>query len=168
LDITGRSRKQQLELVQERQIRLYACPAGGCLLTRPSFAPRVLDLLKHSKSPTPLDLHLLKYGRHFRLSPRNKLIVGRSQAENSALSRLASRGDVILDSLDIPGPISLLKGPLTSKIVRTAARIHARYAGHTGISPVSIVISKKGEDSPGIVESVSPADEELVRKYLVG
>ena len=78
LEITGRSRKQQPELVQEKQIRLYACRAGGCLLTQPSFAPRVLDLLAHCESPTPLDLHLLKYGRHFRLSPKNKLIVGRS------------------------------------------------------------------------------------------
>jgi len=168
LDIAGRSRRQQLELVRERQIELYACPAGGCLLTQASFAPRVLDLLAHCESPTPLDLHLLKYGRHFRLSPKNKLIVGRSQAENSALSRLASRGDVILDSLDVPGPISVLKGPLTSKIVNTAARIHARYADHSDTSPMRVAISKKGEDSFGIVESVSPADEEMVRTCLVG
>ncbi len=168
LDITGRSRKQQLELVQEKQIRLYACPAGGCLLSQPSFAPRVLDLLAHCESPTPLDLHLLKYGRHFRLSPKNKLIVGRSQAENSALSRLASRGDAILNSIDVPGPISVLKGSLTSKIVNIAARIHARYADHADMSPMRVAISKKGEDSFNIVESVSPADEEVVRTCLIG
>ena len=41
LDIEGRSRKRQMELVDHYGITEYAQPAGGCLLTVPGYAPGV-------------------------------------------------------------------------------------------------------------------------------
>jgi len=40
LNITGRSRKKQFELVRKFNISDHACPAGGCLLTDPGFSLR--------------------------------------------------------------------------------------------------------------------------------
>ncbi|MDP2736973.1 MAG: 7-cyano-7-deazaguanine synthase, partial [bacterium] len=37
LDISGRSRQRQLELVKKYGIKEYASPGGGCLLTDPEF-----------------------------------------------------------------------------------------------------------------------------------
>src|SRR3990170_2260758 len=47
LNIQGRSRKPQMKLADDLGIRDYPCPAGGCLLTDPSFAKRMKDLIHY-------------------------------------------------------------------------------------------------------------------------
>jgi tRNA U34 2-thiouridine synthase MnmA/TrmU len=78
LAIHGRSRKPQIKLAEDLGIRDYPCPAGGCLLTDPIFAKRVKDLMVHQIDFSLNDIHLLKIGRHYRLSPKLKLIIGRN------------------------------------------------------------------------------------------
>ena len=75
LDIQGRSRKPQMRLADHFGIQDYPCPAGGCLLTDPGFSMRLRDLALHEPDFSLNDVHLLKTGRHFRLSPKGKLIV---------------------------------------------------------------------------------------------
>ncbi len=79
LNIQGRSRKPQMKLAEQFNIRDYPCPAGGCLLTDPGFARRIRDLMEHQYDFSLNDVHLLKFGRHFRLSPKVKLVVGRNE-----------------------------------------------------------------------------------------
>ena len=45
LDISGRSRKTQMELAEKWGITEYPSPAGGCRLTEPGYALRLKDLL---------------------------------------------------------------------------------------------------------------------------
>ena len=45
LDISGRSRKTQMELAEKWGITEYPSPAGGCKLTEPNYALRLRDLL---------------------------------------------------------------------------------------------------------------------------
>jgi len=78
LDISGRSRKTQIGLAANYGIAEYPCPAGGCLLTIAGFVRRMKDLMTYSE----VNAHgvtLLKVGRHFRLTPQAKLVVGRNQ-----------------------------------------------------------------------------------------
>ncbi|MBI4779441.1 hypothetical protein HY797_03250 [Candidatus Falkowbacteria bacterium] len=47
LDISGRSRQKQLELVKKYGIKEYASPGGGCLLTDPEFSEKLLKILEY-------------------------------------------------------------------------------------------------------------------------
>ncbi|MDD5238644.1 MAG: hypothetical protein PHU96_06790, partial [Candidatus Omnitrophica bacterium] len=88
LAISGRGRREQMDLARELGINDYPCPSGGCLLTDPQFAARLKNLMKYEE----LNLNavqLLKLGRHFRLNDKAKLIVGRDEKENLCLLNLA-------------------------------------------------------------------------------
>lgn len=86
LDISGRSRKVQMELAEKYDLP-YPQPAGGCLLTDQGFSGRLRELMAHMPIDhiTTEDIDLLKIGRHFRLSDTLKVIVGRHQVDNELL-----------------------------------------------------------------------------------
>lgn len=129
LDIEGRSRKRQLELAKEWNIDFFPSPAGGCILTDPCFARRAKDLLKNNPYADLNDAELLKHGRHFRLGPKVKLIVGRDREENEALIKLSKHSDILITALDFPGPIGLLRGdPITTDMLNLACGIVLRYS----------------------------------------
>ena len=105
LAFSGRSRKPQIALADEYGLKDYPCPAGGCLLTDPEFAKRMRDLITHKPDFNINDVQLLKIGRHFRLTPEAKLIVGRNQEENQRLSSLAQEHDLSLWPTQTKGPV---------------------------------------------------------------
>lgn len=84
LSFRGRSRKPQIKLAQELGINTYPAPGGGCLLTNPDYSLRIKDLLDH-QTLDRCDIELLKYGRHFRLSPFTKMILARTGSEMEEL-----------------------------------------------------------------------------------
>jgi len=127
LDFHGRSRKPQIKLAKEFNIKDYPCPAGGCLLTYKEYANKLRDLFKHKKRCSMADVILLKVGRHFRLG-ENKIIVGRNEAENRILTAKKARNDYCFEVPDIGGPITVLQGAKTKKAVRTAAALTAFYS----------------------------------------
>ncbi|MBM4079857.1 MAG: DUF814 domain-containing protein [Planctomycetes bacterium] len=127
LAIRGRSRKPQMQLADLFKLKDYPCPAGGCLLTDPQFGFRMKDLLAHGDA-TLNEVHLLKIGRHLRLDPKTKVVVGRDEADNEKLETFAKEGDVLLMLRDIPGPLTLIRGEVTDEKVTLAARLTARYS----------------------------------------
>jgi len=52
LGISGRSRKPQISLAAEKNIRNYPCPAGGCLLTDKNIARRMDDYFRFTEKPS--------------------------------------------------------------------------------------------------------------------
>ncbi|HUN55457.1 MAG TPA: tRNA 4-thiouridine(8) synthase ThiI [Smithella sp.] len=108
LSIEGRGRKRQMKLAADFGIVNYAPPAGGCLLTDPLFSRRLRDLFSHEADRNIRDIELLKYGRHFRVGDHCKIIVGRNNADNEAISKLATSDDLILNMTGFPGPIVLV------------------------------------------------------------
>jgi tRNA-specific 2-thiouridylase len=127
LGIEGRSRKQQLRLAQELKVTDFSCPGGGCLLTYREFACKVRDLFEHKQKPSLKDVELLKVGRHFRFG-RNKIIIGRNEAENRLLLRMKMDGDYFLESQDTGSPIALLQGPKTKIAIEKAVELTAFYS----------------------------------------
>ncbi|MBI3321387.1 MAG: hypothetical protein HYZ91_03865 [Candidatus Omnitrophica bacterium] len=109
LRIAGRSRQEQLAFVKTRGISGYATPAGGCLLTDEHFAKKAQDLFAHEEHPTTKDMELLTIGRHFRIHPGTKVIVGRNELENLMLEGHAQRGYTCLRP-DFAGPAALVVG----------------------------------------------------------
>jgi tRNA U34 2-thiouridine synthase MnmA/TrmU len=132
LDIEGRSRKRQYELVDEFHLTEFGCPAGGCLLTDPVFAVRVKDLFARAADIAMKDLTLLRVGRHFRLSPEVKLILGRNREENDRLLSLWSPPEVILKPCGFKGPIGLAGPGLDTETLGTAAGLMAFYGKVSG------------------------------------
>ena len=127
LGISGRSRKEQIQLAKDLNIRDYPCPAGGCLLTYKEFAAKVRDLFEHKKQVTVDDIDLLKIGRHFRFG-KNKIVVGRNEAENRQLMGLRGRFDYCFEVPDCGSPIALLQGRKTKAAVTKAAALALRYS----------------------------------------
>ena len=128
LEIQGRSRKPQIGLAEHYNIRDYPCPAGGCLLTDPGFAKRMKDLMMNDPNFSLNDVHLLKIGRHFRLSRGVKLVVGRNKEENQKIQTFAREEDILLKILNFPGPLTLLRGKPDEGDTEKAAAITSHYS----------------------------------------
>jgi hypothetical protein len=127
LAIQGRSRKEQMQLAEELDVKNYPCPAGGCLLTEVSFVSKVKDVFDHSDRLNLRDFRLLKVGRHFRVGPRTKALIGRNEAENELLSRNIQPGEATLRWLDGSSPLGVLMGVVDDGLLETSAKILLRY-----------------------------------------
>jgi tRNA-uridine 2-sulfurtransferase len=127
LSIQGRSRKPQFELAKEYGITTYPSPAGGCLLTCEEYSKKLRDLFENKKHLSMEDIVLLRVGRHFRLG-KNKIIVGRNEAENKFLTTSKMRGDFYFELSEVVGPTTLLQGPKTKVAIETAAKLTASYS----------------------------------------
>ncbi|MDP2736714.1 MAG: hypothetical protein Q8O59_02940, partial [bacterium] len=113
LDISGRSRQRQLELVKKYGIKEYASPGGGCLLTDPEFSEKLLKLLEYWPDCNGNDIALLKSGRVIWLKDKNEknvlLVIGRDEKNNENLEKLAGTGDIIIQLTEENGPTSLIR-----------------------------------------------------------
>lgn len=127
LDINGRSRKQQISLASKYEISDYPCPAGGCLLTDAGFSRRMRDLMDY-KELSVKEINLLKVGRHFRISSKAKLVVGRDEGENNRLSGMVEKGDLLLNPVDTTGPLAVGRGEFSDEDILCASSIVARYS----------------------------------------
>jgi tRNA U34 2-thiouridine synthase MnmA/TrmU len=146
LGIVGRSRKRQMELAKAFGIAEYPSPAGGCLLTDPVFSKRLKDLFSSGSSPALREIELLKLGRHFRLGPHTKLVVGRNKQENEALLSLSEGHDLILTTVTVPGPTALLLGERSPEWVEWATVITASYSDAKEGESTEVKLSERGEE----------------------
>ena len=83
--IVGRTRERQMELVESFGIVDFEKPGGGCLLTDEHFSRKIRDVLAHDDVFIKADIPTLKYGRQLRLPDGAKLIIGRTEEENTKL-----------------------------------------------------------------------------------
>ncbi len=128
LDLSGRSRKPQIELARRYGVEQYPSPAGGCLLTEVVFSRRLKDLIAMNPTFSRRDLELLKQGRHFRVSKRAKIVVGRNKGENEEIASLAGPEDALLVVESFPGPTALVIGDPTPEELEVAAAITVSYS----------------------------------------
>jgi tRNA U34 2-thiouridine synthase MnmA/TrmU len=166
LKIQGRSRKPQIQLADHYGIRDYPCPAGGCLLTDPGFAKRMKDLLRYFPDFSLNDVHLLKVGRHFRLSSKLKLVVGRKEEENQKIRTFSEEKDILLKLFRFPGPLSLLRGEAEEREIEQAAAITARYSKAKDLKKVEVICRKAMEDADRTL-SVSPLSEKEIEELMI-
>ncbi len=164
LALKGRSRKPQMELARELGLTQYSSPAGGCLLTMEDFARKTADLLGHG-DPGPDDVELLKLGRHFRLSTRAKLVLGKNREENQRLVDMAGPEDALIMTAHAPGPLGVLRGSPGEDELETACAIMGRYVrGAKG--PVAFSVSRRRGEGAGRVEA-APMGKDDVKRYMV-
>lgn len=167
LDIRGRSRKPQIALAEEYGIRDYPCPAGGCRLTDPGFALRMRDLVEHRPEFDLNDVKLLKDGRHFRIGPRVKTVVGRNEEENDRLRRLARTGDVLMDVVEYPSPITVVRnGEAREEQLRFSAAVTARYTKARNETRAAVAVFDSNQEERRVLH-VEPATDEEIAPYRI-
>ncbi len=157
LAIRGRSRKEQIRLADELGVADYPCPAGGCLLTDREFAARLRDLFENKPGYDLRDVRLLRTGRHFRLRPGLKVVVGRNEAENRALEQGVTAAERILKGADFSGPYALVREELTEDEVRAVGRILLRYA-HRDRGTLEV---RRGDEALTVPVEGPASDEDL-------
>jgi len=146
LDIFGRSRKPQMELARTFGITKYPSPAGGCLLTDQVFSKRLKDLFSSRSGPALREIELLKVGRHFRIGPHTKLVVGRNKQENETLLFLSEDKDLMLTTVTVPGPTALVLGALSPELEDLATVITASYSDAKEGESTQVKLLERGEE----------------------
>jgi len=144
----------------------YPQPAGGCCyLADENFARRFHDKRLHAE-PEQIrreEMILLKVGRHFRLSPRVKIIVARDQCENQFLSRFDLPG-WRFEALDCGSPLTVVEGEPDEDLKILIASITARYSDRRHEPLVEVAARKDGVEERHLVPPV--ADQVLDRFRL--
>jgi len=163
-DISGRSRKRQIELARRFGLEDYSTPAGGCLLTDPSYSRRLKDLLEHSSSLDLNDINLLRIGRHFRLNEHTKIIVGRNEEENEKIKQFAKPEYLKLEAINTGSPLTLYIDSKGKNNIVTAAAITARYCKLKNEPEVEVECSN---DNFSQKLKIIPARPEDISKYQI-
>jgi hypothetical protein len=165
LGIEGRCRAPQMQLAEELDVKNYPCPAGGCLLTELSFVPKIRDVFDHSDQLELRDFRLLKTGRHFRLSPLCKAIMGRNEADNNQLEQLRQPGEAALTWCDGNTPVAIIIGSQNHDANELGARILLRYT--KAIAGAECRMELRINDTTSILTVVNNLTPELVETYLI-
>jgi len=163
LAIHGRGRNAQMELAERLGVKDFPAPGGGCLLTDRNYTLRIRDLIAHGDD-TAYDIELLRWGRHFRLSPTLKLIVGRDEVDNNELEAVAGPADKMLVR-DVMGPLGVLIGEIPDEeTLHLAASILLAYRNKAS-SPGYV---RYKIDSPDELEILAgKADFDTLKKYRI-
>jgi len=165
LAIQGRSRKKQMQLAEELDVGNYPCPGGGCLLTETSFVPKIRDIFDHSDQLNMRDMLLLKVGRHFRLGPRAKVIIGRDEADNKFLEQHVQPGEALLRWIDGGSPNGVLMGDVTDDLIVLAGRILLRYTRAEVGHECRVKVIREG--AAGLLSIVNDCDETTAKAYMI-
>ena len=107
LNLSGRSRKVQLELAKKFNINPIPSPSGGCLLTDPGFCEKVKIVLEmiEEKKLQPWHFEAIKFGRVMKMD-NYILIIGRNKMENKKLKKFQQGKIINLEN--IPSPTVLI------------------------------------------------------------
>lgn len=164
LDIQGRGRYRQIEMAKKYKITFYQNPGGGCLLTDAGYSRRLRDLMDLDMMEMEF-IEFLKFGRHFRISNNLKIIVGRNEKDNDALTNLVV-DEIVLQAKDFPGPLGILNSIIlpAEEDIKIAASLLLRYCNKA--PETSIVVYGKKHHSQQAVE-VKKMTALKVEEYLI-
>jgi tRNA U34 2-thiouridine synthase MnmA/TrmU len=110
LAYTGRTRKPQIALAEEKGIVDYPCPAGGCLLTEELFALKLREYFKHTPSPVLSDMALVRTGRHFYSQQGTWVILARDEHEGIRMEQMTRPDLTMLLPTNFSAPVIAFKG----------------------------------------------------------
>lgn len=165
LDFTGRSRKPQLQLAKKFGVTDFPAPAGGCLLTDEIFSRRLKDLFGHQDAYPEKDLDLLKFGRHMRLDPRTKIVVGRTHQDNEQIGRcIDPKSDMVLQVDQFSGPLVVIPDGGGEPMLMLAASICAGYSKASNHEPVTVNVQAGGHCRQVTVLGLPPTEN---KKFLI-
>ena len=163
---TGRGRRRQIELAGRYGLRTYMQPSGGCcFLTDGAYSKKLKDVVSHQggRPITMEDVFVLGVGRHFRLSPELRVVVGRDEEENAVLS-CSARGKWLASVVGFPGPTAIVLGEVADALWPAIASIVARYSDGKTERSVEVEFVR-GADSRRV--TAVPARQEFIEAYRI-
>ena len=157
LDVQGRGRNRQLEMIKNYGWKYYEKPGGGCLLTDTSVAEKIKDLNAH-RGMIFEDIELVKVGRYMVLPDGARCVIARNEKENIKLDKPNPQMELIVLQ-ECKGPIGLVQrsGTLEDKLL--AGQITLGY-GKSELGKEYEV--KIGEET----YKLTPLPREEAQKYL--
>ncbi|MBE6072183.1 MAG: DUF814 domain-containing protein [Clostridium butyricum] len=168
LNISGRSRKAQMELADKWGIKDYPSPAGGCKLTEPNYSIRLKELVERKESIKEKDIHLLKYGRHFITDDKTKIIVTRTGEEGEKIKELLNKNDIMFLTSKYNGAMVIIpEGNVpTENDIMIACRIAVRYSKGKDENEVEVKFGQVSTDfkNKRIVDCIT---QEELDKYNI-
>lgn len=168
LNISGRSRKVQMELADKWGIKDYPSPAGGCKLTEPNYSIRLKELVERKEHVKEKDIHLLKYGRHFITDDKTKIIVTRTAEEGENIKELLNKNDIMFLTSKYNGAMVIIpEGNVpTENDIITACRIAVRYSKGKDENKVEVKFGRVSTDfkNERIVDCIT---QEELDKYNI-
>ena len=144
-DFSGRSRKAQIDLAQKFGFKDFPQPAGGCPLTDENFCKRLKDLWvnRSDRNYSLDDILLLRVGRHLRIRPNLKVIVGRNEIENNFIAGFLGK-NILLQVVDCPGALVLLDGKVDEIDLSFVAGIAAYFSKARGAKAAKVLVRSSG------------------------
>jgi len=115
-------------------------------------------LIYHETALDVRSVRLLRWGRHFRLTPSCKAILGRNEEENGGLSALAGPEDTIAEPSTVPGPTALVVGEFSGGEVELACAIAAAYTSRCD-GEVAFDVRGEGTDPRTIHAEALPREQ---------
>lgn len=157
LDVQGRGRSRQLEMIKNYGWKYYEKPGGGCLLTDTSVAEKIKDLSSHREMVLE-DIELVKVGRYMVLPDGGRCVISRNEEENAKLEAPNPQMDLIILQ-ECKGPIGLVEKGASEEDKLLAARLTLGY----GKSELGVSYGVKIGEREVRVEPMSKSE---AQKYL--
>lgn len=169
LDISGRSRKVQMELAEKWGIKDYPSPAGGCKLTEPNYSVRLKEILERKNNDVNAkDISLLRFGRHFVTPNGTKIIVSRTAEEGEHLKELLNKNDILFLVDKFNGAMVIIpegNNP-NEEDITIACQIAVRYSKGKDESAVTVKYGNVSTKFEAFKEVAAVTQEDL-NKYNV-
>jgi len=128
LALQGADLRTQEELARRFEITAYRPDPIFSWLFDKTYVKRLQDLIAHEGLQGARSLSLLRLGRHFRLTEKVKLVVGRNENENALLEGMAELYDIVLKVEDARGPTGIIPFTASEEEIELAAAVVARYS----------------------------------------
>ncbi|WP_300446493.1 MULTISPECIES: argininosuccinate synthase domain-containing protein [Helicobacter] len=158
LDVSGRGRTRQLEMIKNYGFKYFEKPGGGCLLTQDSIALKIKDLSAHRQMQFE-DIEMIKVGRYLVLDEGARCVIARNEEENAKLKQPNPLMEYIV-LLDCVGPLGIVESNASRNDKILAARIALSYARTQETNEYRVQI---GEE----VYSLLPLDRQSAQSYLL-
>ncbi len=161
LDISGRSRKRQIEMAKSMNLETYPTPGGGCILTDSSFARKLRSLFQKDLFNSEI-VKWLGVGRTFQFGQGIVVVVGRNHKENEQILKMAGDDRILLKTNTVPGPIGVILGEASHEIIKSVASLIASYSDANAGCEVEISLAR-GKDFKENITVVSMPKKDMER-----
>lgn len=160
LNIRGKQRRQQLELIEKLGVKNYKTPAGGCLLTVSGFANRLKRFSQHYQYLVS-DFYLLRHGRHFWFDDK-LLVISRNEKETKQFEKYEDPLGRFM-KIELPegvlGPIGILDASAGDELIRTACGLLLDYSKASKHKEYSFVVNGRRFDGIKAIDRTVHADK---------
>jgi len=137
-DISGRSRKPQMDLAKRFGIKNIPQPGGGCILTETEYGQKLKKLFTICSDFDGSDVQVLSHCRPI-WEKKLLLAVARNESDCKMLKKLAKTGDFIMEPLNFPGPVVLARdfesGSAEDRIVPLGKKYILQYSKKIPAAP---------------------------------